>query len=137
MGRYEEVDLSRLSLIAVKDRPTRVSVDDFATVGSGEEATALIDRLPDQLGARTLRRVIDAVVKAHRGGRPVVLLVGAHVIKVGVNPLLVAWLERGVATHLAVHGAGAVHGLPVLARGGSGRVRRECRFLNDYGDALR
>jgi hypothetical protein len=117
LGRYQEVDLSRLSLIAVKDRPTRVSVADFATVGSGEEATALIDRMPDQLGARSLRRVIDAVVTARAAGRPVVLLVGAHVIKVGVNPHLVAWLERGVATHLAVHGAGAVHDLELALFG--------------------
>jgi hypothetical protein len=109
LGRYPEVDLSRLKLVSVKDRPTRVSVGDFARVGSGEEATALIDRLPDQLGAKTLRRVIDAVVAAREAGRPVVLLVGAHVIKVGVSPHLVAWLENGVATHLAVHGAGAVH----------------------------
>jgi hypothetical protein len=63
--------------------------------------------------------VIDAVVAARAAGRPVVLLVGAHVIKVGASPDLVRWLERGVATHLAMHGAGAVHDLEIALHGGT------------------
>jgi hypothetical protein len=117
VGRYPEADLKRLKLLSVEERPTRVSVEDFAEVGSGRDAADLIDRLPRQLGAVTLRRVIAAVVAARKAGRPVVLLVGAHVIKVGVSPHLVAWLESGVATHLALHGAGAVHDIEVALFG--------------------
>jgi hypothetical protein len=119
MGRYPEADLSRLTLIPVGERPTRVSVTDLGTPGDGAEAAALLDRLPRQLAAERLRAAVDAVVGARAAGRPVVLLVGAHVIKVGVSPWLVRWLERGVATHLALHGAGAIHDCELALFGGT------------------
>jgi hypothetical protein len=49
----------------------------------------------------------------------VVLLVGGHVIKVGLGPLLVAWLERGIVTHLALNGAAAIHDFELAAYGGT------------------
>ena len=55
MGRYREADLSRLRLISVADRPTRVSVADFARPGDGAEAEVLLERMPRQLGAERLR----------------------------------------------------------------------------------
>ena len=118
MGRYPEVDLERLHLLPVAERLTRVRVEDFGEVGPPAEAAALVDRLPHQLGGLALRQVRDAIVTAHRGGRPVVLLAGAHVVKVGVSPYLTAWMNKGVVSHLALHGAGALHDLEI-ARFGS------------------
>ncbi len=156
MGRYPEVDLRRLRLLAVADRPTRVRVEEFGRVGTGVEAEALVERLPRQLGGLALREVRDAVVEARRHDRPVVLLVGAHVVKVGASPYLAAWLDRGVATHLALHGAGAIHDLEIalfgstsedveeqLARGVFGLVEetgsfffRAAREARDRGEGL-
>jgi hypothetical protein len=42
---------------------------------------------------------------------------GAHVIKVGVSPCLIALLERGVITHLALNGAGAIHDVEIARLG--------------------
>jgi hypothetical protein len=117
MGRYPEVDLRRLRLLRVAERPTRVRVEEFGTVGEGAATDELLERLPRQLGGLALREARDAVVAARRAGRPVVLLVGAHVVKVGASPYLSAWLEHGVATHLAMHGAGAIHDLEIALFG--------------------
>ena len=119
MGRYPEADLSRLSLISVGERPTRMTVADLGTPAAGAEAAAWLARLPRQLAAERLRAAVDAVVAARAAGRPVVVLAGAHVIKVGVSPWLVRWLERGVATHLALHGAGAIHDCELALFGGT------------------
>ena len=117
MGRYREADLSRLAVGSVAERPTRVRVEDFARPLDPAAARAVIASLPDQLGARALRDVIARVARAHRDGRPVVAMCGAHVIKVGVSPCLIALLERGVVTHLALNGAGAIHDVEIARAG--------------------
>lgn len=144
MGRYPEADLARLRLSSVKERPTRVSVEAFGKVGEGAEAQALLERMPRLLAAERLRQTVDAIVTARAAERPVLALVGAHVVKVGVSPHLVAWMERGVVTHLALHGAGAVHDVEValfgntsedveehLQRGVFGLVRETGSFFAD------
>jgi hypothetical protein len=117
MGRHREADLSRLTVGSVADRPTRVRVEDFARPCDPAAARAVIGSLPDQLGARALREVIARVARAHRDGRPVVAMCGGHVIKVGVSPCLIALLERGVLTHLAVNGAAAIHDVEIARSG--------------------
>jgi hypothetical protein len=121
MSRYPEVDLGRVTRLSVKDRATKVGVAQFgrAPAGAADLAAAarLIDGLPDLLAGRVLRDTVDAVVAAHSGGRPVVLLAGAHVVKVGVQPFLVPLIERGVVRHLGLHGAGAIHDVEVALFG--------------------
>lgn len=65
--------------------------------------------LPNLLAARDLREVIDAVVAARRAERPVMAALGAHVIKVGLSPLLIDLMERGILTQIAMNGAGIIH----------------------------
>jgi len=117
MGRHREADLSRLTVGSVASRPTRVRVEDFARPLDPAAARAVIESFPDQLAARALREVIARIARARRDGRPVVAMCGAHVIKVGVSPCLIALIERGVITHLALNGAGAIHDVEI-ARGG-------------------
>src|SRR6185503_9771303 len=49
----------------------------------------------------------------------VVLLLGGHVVKVGLGPLVSRWLERGVVTHVAMNGAAAIHDFELAAFGGT------------------
>ena len=147
MSRYREVDLAGLTLLSVRDRATKVGVAQFGRPArdAAERAAAsrLIERLPDVLAGRVLRDAVDAVVASHRGGRPVVLCAGAHVIKVGVQPFLVPLVERGVVRHVALHGAGAIHDVEValfgttsedveanLASGAFGMVRETPEFVH-------
>lgn len=69
----------------------------------------LLDCLPDQLAARSLRGWRDAVVAAVRGDRPVIAALGGHVIKTGCAPYLIDWIERGVLTGVAMNGSAAIH----------------------------
>jgi hypothetical protein len=71
------------------------------------------------LAAKDLRLVIDAVVKAKAGGRGVILLLGGHVVKVGLGPLIKTWLDRGIVTHVALNGAAAIHDFELAAYGGT------------------
>ena len=56
-----------------------------------------------------LPAVAERVAQAHRQGRPVILMMGAHVVKVGLSRFVVDLLARGVITHIAMNGAGPIH----------------------------
>ena len=46
-------------------------------------------------------------------------MIGGHVIKVGLGPLLVHLLDKGVLTHVAMNGAAAIHDFELAAFGGT------------------
>jgi hypothetical protein len=92
----------------------------LATPPAGDPSShAFLDSLPDVLAARDLRAVIAGVTRAAQQRRGVVLLVGGHVIKVGLGPLIGAWLRQGIVTHLALNGAAAIHDFELAAFGGT------------------
>ncbi len=117
MGRYPEADLSRLMVGSAADRPTRVSVADFARPLDPKAAAMVIDSLPRQLAAEALRAVIERTARAREDGRPIVVMCGGHVIKVGVAPCLIALMERGLMSHLVMNGAAAIHDVEIARIG--------------------
>jgi len=117
MGRYPEADLSQLVVGSAADRPTRVQVADFARPLDPAAAAAVLESLPRQLAAESLRAVLERTATAHRDGRPIVVMCGGHVIKVGVTPCLIALMERGLVTHLAMNGAAALHDVEIARLG--------------------
>ena len=117
---YREADLGRVRTVPVGARRNKVDPSLLAAPpGDDRSFDAFLDSLPDVLAARDLRAVIAGVAAARRAGRAVVLLVGGHVIKVGLGPLLVDWLRRGVIGHLALNGAAAIHDFELAAYGGT------------------
>jgi hypothetical protein len=117
MARYREADLSKLTIRPVAERPTKVSVTQFAKPLEPRAARALLESLPDLLAADALRELVTRTAQAHRTGRPVVAMLGGHVVKVGVSPCLVSLLDRGVVTHLAMNGAAAIHDVEIARTG--------------------
>jgi hypothetical protein len=117
---YREADLSRVTTVPVAGRRNKVDPSQLATPpGAVRSFADFLAALPDVLAARDLRAVIAAVAAAARGGHGVVLLVGGHVVKVGLGPLVRALIERGVVTHVALNGAAAIHDFELAAFGGT------------------
>jgi hypothetical protein len=117
---YREADLGRLKTIPVAGRQNKVDPSLLAAPpGDDRSFAAFLAALPDVLAARDLRAVIAGVSNAARARRGVVLLVGGHVIKVGLGPLLRSLLARRVVTHLALNGAAAIHDFELAAFGGT------------------
>jgi deoxyhypusine synthase len=117
---YREADLTRVTTVPVAGRRNKVDSKLLASPpGADRSFTAFLASLPDILAARDLRQVIDAVVGAKSSGRGVILLLGGHVIKVGLGPLVNAWVARGIVTHIAMNGAAAIHDFELAAYGGT------------------
>ena len=117
---WREADLERLRTVPIARRANKVAPELLSAVpGSDRSFSAFLESLPDVLAARDRRRVAAAIVEAARAGKGVVLLLGGHVIKVGLGPLLIEWLRRGIVTHVAMNGAAAIHDFELAAFGGT------------------
>ncbi len=83
----------------------------------GGSLASFISGLPGILAGETLRELRDAVLRARDRRRPIVWGLGAHVIKVGLTPVLIDLMERGLATGIALNGAGIVHDFELAVAG--------------------
>ena len=112
------INVSDLKTYPLKKRHSKVRVSDFAKPWRQGGSFSLFYRaLPDILAVKTLRAVAGAIAKAHRKRRPVIVGIGAHVIKVGLAPILVNWMEQGLVTAVAMNGAGIIHDFELALMG--------------------
>ena len=106
--------------VPIARRPNKVRAEEVATPpGDDRSFGAFVRSLPDVLVARDFRRVVDALASAARSRRAVVAMLGGHVIKTGLTPLLLDLVRRGVITHIAMNGSGAIHDYEMARFGGT------------------
>ena len=104
------IDLHGITTAPLAGRPSKVSADEMASPwAAGGSLAAFLERLPNVLAAADLKAVVAALVAARRAGAPAILGMGGHVIKVGLGPVVVDLMERGVITGVALNGSGIVH----------------------------
>jgi len=72
---------------------------------------------PPPFESLELREVAKMIVDARRRGRPVLWMMGAHVIKCGLGPVLIDLMERGVVSHIASNGAASIHDFEIALIG--------------------
>lgn len=144
MSRHPEIDLKRIRTVTVKSRRSKVDASQLYRPPRDPGSFAdFWESMPPLLGADDLRSVVDRIVASRRRRRPVIALCGAHVIKTGMGPGLIDWIESGVLTGLALHGAGSVHDVEIglwgrtsedvaeeLHAGRFGMARETAAFLN-------
>ncbi len=137
-------DVARLRRTSLHSRRSKVSLRGFAApVKKGMSFARFVAGLPAYLAADDFRAVVAAVAGAKRRGAPVLLGIGAHFIKVGLSPLLVQGLRRGLFDAVAMNGAGAIHDVELalagktsedvaarLADGSFGMAKETARFLH-------
>jgi len=105
-----EVDLSRVRTVPIERRPNKVAAAEFASApGADRSFAAFLKSLPDVLVARDFLRVVDAIASAAKTRRAVVVMLGGHIVKTGLSPLLIELMNRRVITHLAMNGSAAIH----------------------------
>jgi len=144
MKKLEPLSLDGIKTYSLSERHSKVSRRDFGQPWEpGGGFREFVDRLPRLLAGEALREVAAAWVRARRAGRPVLLGMGAHPIKVGLNPVLIDLLKRGLITGVAMNGAGIIHDAEVamagrtseevdevLGSGQFGMARETAEFLN-------
>ena len=115
---FKPIDLSRLQTYPLSERKSKVSSDDFAkTWVKGSCISDFLDNLPNILAGNHINTVISSIVSAFEKKKTIVFAMGAHVIKVGLNPVIIDLMERGVVTAIAMNGACIIHDLELAMTG--------------------
>jgi deoxyhypusine synthase len=118
--KYQPVELSQLRTLSLRERPSKVRKEDFAQKAwAGASFSEFVDSLPHILFGQDLQEVINALAKAQKNNRPIVMAMGAHVIKCGLNPVLVDLMNKQIITCLAMNGAGPIHDVEIALTGGT------------------
>ncbi len=138
------LDFTKVKTYSIRRRRSKVDTSLFAKpLKPRGSAQAFLRSLPNILKAKELREVAQAVVRARQKGKPVILMMGAHVIKCGLSPLVVDLIRRRLVTAVAMNGAGVIHDFEIaywgetsedvasaLKDGSFGMVRETAAFVN-------
>ncbi|HEY3294219.1 MAG TPA: hypothetical protein VGL38_02145 [bacterium] len=128
MSRYKEIDLSGVTTYSVQQRFSKVERDEFARpLESGASFADFWASLPDFLAVKELREFVGHVQDA-RGRKPILWMMGAHPLKVGLSPVFLDLLRQGFISSVSSHGAFTVHDCEIALFG---------RTSEDVADALR
>ena len=146
---FPPLDFSKIRTYPLSERPNKVALEDFAKVTpKGSSFADYLRNLPKFLAANDFQKTVNSVVQAVRNGRPVLLMMGAHPIKCGLNPLIVDIMQRGIISAVAFNGAGAIHDFETafqgetsedvqrgLNDGSCGMVEETSRLMNETLEA--
>ena len=118
MKRFPPLDLDKVRTYPLDTRPSKVAA---AALGKpavkGASFAAFLDSLPRILAAADLRAIAAETAARLARGRTVTLGMGAHPIKVGLAPLVIDLMERGILHAVAMNGAGVIHDFELACHG--------------------
>lgn len=104
------LDFTQLKTYPADSRKSKVNVKAFAGIcRKGGSFLKFYESLPNILAARELCALVEAIVTAHRQKKTILWMFGAHLIKVGLSPLIIEFIKRKIITAIAVNGAGVIH----------------------------
>lgn len=124
---YPKLDRTRLNIKKLADRKNKVYI---------ERDHIPVDHKPEHFsdrGYQLIEKTVDRIRKARELNRSVMLTFGAHTIKNGMAPTLIALMQEGWVTHLATNGAGIIHDWEFAFQGKSSEDVRENVALGQFG----
>lgn len=119
MSKFKQVDLKNISTISLKSRQSKVSLQSFAKVYNplNQSFADFIESFPDILIGKDLRLLSKEIIRAREKDKEVIFLLGAHVIKVGISPLIIDLLKKNIITSIGMNGAAAIHDVEIARWG--------------------
>jgi hypothetical protein len=126
-SRFDEIDLSRVRTVSIRERGSKVTVRDFGDPVKGGRAFARWkESLPKQLAARRLDTLAHAIRRAAAGRKgEIVWMIGAHVVKCGLSRYIIELMRKGYVTAIAMNGAAAIHDFEIASFGETSEDVRE------------
>lgn len=119
--KAERLNFNKIRTYPIRERENKVKIEDFSKglpeKGIGFEV--FLKGLPNILAAKDLREVAEGIVKARKKDKPVIFCLGAHVIKCGLNPVIISLMEKEIITAVALNGAGSIHDFEIALIGGT------------------
>lgn len=124
---YQKLDRNKLSIKKLSERYSKIDI-----VRDHVPVTQLPVNLSDD-GHKLVEKVAGRIRLAVQEQRSVMLAFGAHTIKNGMAPTLIALMEERWLTHLATNGAGIIHDWEFAFQGKSSEDVRENVEQGQFG----
>lgn len=111
MANFKQIDLSKVKTISIKKRKSKVRISEFAKLYNPHKQnfSDFIDSLPNILIAKDLRLFVEDIARSFNKNKPVIAMFGAHVIKVGLSPLIIDLIKNKIVTAVAMNSAASIH----------------------------
>lgn len=145
MSKFNRLSFDGVRTYSITERFSKVNVEEFGfPLRKTDTLEAFLESLPNILIGRDFREFVHLFRQAISESNTVVMMIGAHVIKCGLNPILIDMIKSGFISHVAMNGAGVIHDVEVanwgvtsedvaagLQDGSFGMARETAAFIND------
>jgi hypothetical protein len=124
---YPKIDRGQLALKKLSERKNKVYI---------ERDQIPVTQKPAHIsssGQLLISKTVERIKLSRKKQKPVMLAFGAHTIKNGMAPALIALMEEGWLTHLATNGAGIIHDWEFAFHGKSSEDVRENVENGEFG----
>jgi hypothetical protein len=129
--KLEPLTLEGVVTYSLKGRRSKVNRQDFGRPWQqGGSLKDFLDRLPNILAAADLKKVAAAWLAARQQQHLVILGFGAHALKVGLSPIIIDLMRRGLLSGVALNGAGIIHDAEIAM---VGRTSEDVEAVLDEG----
>lgn len=120
MSKYKEKPLrpDALKTHPLSSRKNRVNIKNFAHPYTPDKSfTRFLESLPSILAGKDFKEFITLLKRAKAGKKAIIFGLGAHVVKVGLNPVIIDLMKGGWITAIALNGAGIIHDFEIAFSG--------------------
>jgi len=104
-GKYTCFNPEQIRTYPLSERSNKVKMEDLLAPA---QAKQMVFHVPEAV-EKDLEQLAQAIVTAREKQEPVVLFLGAHVIKNGLSPLIGELVKRGLVTLVSGNGATSIH----------------------------
>lgn len=104
------LDFSEVRTHSIRERASKFDPSQMARVPDIHQPLEnFFDCFPQVLKSRDLLEIAEHIVVAAANGRNVIFMMGAHLIKCGLSPLVIRLIEQRIIHCVAMNGAGSIH----------------------------
>ena len=93
------LNFNKIKTISIKQRKNKVKLSDLV---KPENSKVIIN-------SKDFDELTEQIVNAHKNKKQIIMMIGAHVIKVGMSLLIIDLMKKGIIKHIAMNGAGPIH----------------------------
>jgi hypothetical protein len=110
MKKYGAVSFRKIKTYSIAKRESKVSLSSSAKLHKkGDTFKTFLNGLPGVLASNDFKAVVKSIARSRKNNKPVILGMGAHPIKVGLSPVIIDLMRKGIITAAATNGACIVH----------------------------
>lgn len=139
------MDYTKVKTYSIKGRRSKVNIAEFAKISKkGAKFANFYGGLPDILAVKNLKALVNSIIYAYKHKKTVIFMLGAHVIKCGLSPIIIDLMKKGVIKAVALNGAGIIHDTEIamigetsedvgagILDGSFGMAKETAEFINE------